>query len=97
MELLAIGLYPMTDFYPLIHRAVSKLDSNTVEERHALYERARNSLAQILRGSNPPPTDSEIVRECLALEKAIVRAEAPYSFLDTLSHLPLDTRGQRKC
>jgi hypothetical protein len=83
----------MTDFYPLVRRAVSALDRNTDEDRHTLYERARNALAQTLRGSDPSPTEAEIVCECLALEKAIDQVEAPYSFLNSLSHLPTGTRA----
>jgi hypothetical protein len=83
----------MTDFYPLIRRAVSTLERNTLEERHAIYERARNTLAQILRSSAPLPTETEIVGECLALDKAIARVEAPYSCLESLAHLPPQARA----
>ena len=83
----------MTDFYPLILRAVCGLARNTDAERHALYERARNVLAQILRSSEPAPTDSEIVYQCLALDQAIDRVEAPYVVLDTLTHLPPAARA----
>src|ERR1700730_1943172 len=83
----------MADFYPLILRAVSALDKNTDAERHAFYERARNALAQVLRSSKPAPTESEIVCECLALDQAIDRVEAPYAVLDTLTNLPPGTRA----
>jgi hypothetical protein len=82
----------MTDFYPLVRRAVAELEHNTFEERHAVYERARNALGRILRGSDPLPSASEIVRQCLALDKAIERVETPYSFVETLSHLPPGAR-----
>jgi hypothetical protein len=35
----------MTDYYPLIARAVEELDRSTGEVRRALYERARKAVA----------------------------------------------------
>jgi hypothetical protein len=66
----------MTDYYPLIARAVTALDKNTGEARRGLYERARGALVAQLRGLDPPLTESEITRERLALEEAIRRVEA---------------------
>jgi hypothetical protein len=66
----------MTDYYPLIARAVSGLDKNSGEARRGLYERARNALVAQLRGLDPPLTESEITRERLALEEAIRKVEA---------------------
>jgi hypothetical protein len=81
------------DYYPLIRRAVCALESNTQDERHALYERVRNALAGMLLASDPSPTETEIVDECLALDTAINRVEAPYTFLDSLTHLPAHARA----
>jgi hypothetical protein len=83
----------MIDYYDLIRRAVAALTNNTIEEREALYERIRNALAGILRASEPAPSEAEIVDACLALETAIRRVEAPYSFLETLAHLPPAARA----
>src|SRR5436190_1750081 len=83
----------MMDYDTLIRRAVCALEGTTRGERQALYERVRNTLAGILRASNQPRTDAEIVDECLALETAIKRSEASYSFLDGLSNLPPDARA----
>jgi len=66
----------MTDYYPLIARAVAGLDKNTGESRRALYERARAALVAQLRGLDPPLTESEITRERLALEESIRKVEA---------------------
>src|SRR5438105_13396307 len=66
----------MTDYYPLIGRAVAGLDKNTGESRRALYERARTALVAQLRGLDPPLTETEITRERLALEEAIRKVEA---------------------
>ena len=66
----------MTDYYPLIARAVTALDKNTGEARRGLYERARSALVAQLRGLDPPLTEAEITRERLSLEEAIRRVEA---------------------
>jgi hypothetical protein len=66
----------MTDYYPLIGKAVAGLDKNTGEARRALYERARTALVGQLRNMTPPLTESEITRERLALEEAIRKVEA---------------------
>jgi hypothetical protein len=65
----------MADYYPLIARAVGGLDSDTGENRRALYERARGALVNQLRGVDPPLDEDEITRERLALEEAIRRVE----------------------
>ena len=57
----------MTDYYPLIARAVTALDKNTGEARRGLYERARSALVAQLRGLDPPLTEAEITRERLSL------------------------------
>jgi hypothetical protein len=66
----------MTDYYPLITRAVAALEKNTGEARRGLYERARSALVAQLRGLDPPLTEAEITRERLSLEEAIRRVEA---------------------
>jgi hypothetical protein len=65
----------MNDYYPLIARAVERLDRSTGETRRAVYERARKAIAQLL--SNPPALlDADITKERLALEEAIRKVEA---------------------
>src|SRR5215831_8869278 len=63
------------DYYSLIARAVSKLPSNTAEDRQALYEQARATLANQLRLHDPPLSGSEIASERFALEAAFLRVE----------------------
>ena len=70
------GGRPMTDYYPLIVRAVEGLDRSTGEARRALYERARNALVAKLRSNQPPLLEADITKERLALEEAIRKAEA---------------------
>ena len=66
----------MTDYQPLIARAVEGLDSHKVETRRALYERARTALVTQLRAVDPPLSESAIAKERLALESAIRKVEA---------------------
>src|SRR5215212_8500865 len=86
----------MTDYYPLIGKAVAGLEKNTGEARRVLYERARTALIGQLRNMNPPLTESEITRERLGLEEAIRKVQADAARLlrmepprqDTLSSVP---------
>ena len=64
----------MTDYLPLLTRAVSSLERSP-EGRRAVYDRARQALVAQLRSMNPPLAESEITRERLALEEAIRRVE----------------------
>jgi hypothetical protein len=66
----------MTDYHPLISRAVGSLENNTAENRRVLYERARAALVNQLRSVEPALEESEITRERLALEDAIRGIEA---------------------
>ena len=66
----------MTDYHPLIARAVEGLERNTGEARRALYERARTALVTQLRSVEPALSESEITKERLALEDAIRKVEA---------------------
>jgi hypothetical protein len=66
----------MTDYHPLIARAVEGLDRSTGEARRALYERARTALVTQLRAVDPPLSESEITKERLGLEDAIRKVEA---------------------
>lgn len=60
----------MTDYYPVIARAVAQLETNTRETRAGLYDRARAALARQV------PDRSALEREMNALENAIERVEA---------------------
>ena len=66
----------MTDYHPLVARAVDGLERSTDEARRALYERAQGALVTQLRSFNPPLSESEITKERLALEDAIRKVEA---------------------
>src|ERR1700722_2109794 len=66
----------MTDYQPLIARAVEGLGKSTGEARRGLYERARSALVTQLRSVEPALSESEITRERLSLEEAIRKVEA---------------------
>jgi hypothetical protein len=80
----------MTDYHPLIARAVEGLERSTGEARRSLYERARNALVTQLRSVDPPLSESEITKERLALEDAIRKVEA-----DAARKARADPREQR--
>lgn len=65
----------MTDYQPLLARALKGLDRNSSDTRRAVYDRARQALLNQLRSANPPMADADITRERLALEDAIRRTE----------------------
>src|SRR5262249_42051806 len=81
----------MTDYHPLIARAVEGLDRSTGEARRGLYERARSALVTQLRSVDPPLSESEITRERLALEEAIRKVEA-----DAARKARMDARGESR-
>lgn len=95
----------MHDYYPIVARAVSRLESNTPRARHELFERIRRVLIDQLRIREPPPTGSDFRRERAALEEAIHRIEvesvtsclANRAFVDVSSvkHFR-DTEGLRR-
>jgi hypothetical protein len=64
----------MTDYLPLLSRAVANLEGNP-EGRRKVYDRARQALLAQLRAMNPPLAEAEITRERLALEEAIRRLD----------------------
>jgi ATP-binding cassette subfamily B protein len=69
----------MSRYYPLIFRGVAGLDNNTSQRRRALYEHLRTELVKHLESYNPPLTQAEVKRECLAFEEAVDRVEAEQS------------------
>jgi SPOR domain len=76
------------DYYPLIARAVERLDRSTGEARRAVYERARKAVAE-LRSNQPALLDAEITEERLALEEAIRMVEA-----EAVRKSPTETRTE---
>lgn len=69
----------MHDYYPIVARAVARLEGNTPVSRRAVFERIRIVLIDQLHIRQPPLSDSEIVRERLALEDAIRKVEFEFA------------------
>jgi hypothetical protein len=65
----------MVDYVPLISRAVATLNPNTREARQALYQRARQTLADKLRSVDPTMSHTDLNAERSALESAIQQVE----------------------
>src|SRR5262245_15926218 len=66
----------MTDYYPLLGKAVAGLEKHTGEARAMLHERPRTALVSKWRNMTPHPSEAEITRERLALKEAIRKVEA---------------------
>ena len=66
----------MAEYYPLLSKAVSALDMDATEARHAIYARARTALKGQLRSVMPPLAETHIESESRALDLAIARIEA---------------------
>ena len=64
----------MTDYYPVLLRAVAALEINTFEGRRAIYNRAR--AVQSYQLGKRPFNKADFDRERLMLEDAISRVEA---------------------
>jgi hypothetical protein len=69
------GTGQLADYYPLIFKAVIRLEPNTTETRGKIYDRARTAMLLQLRSVIPSLTESKIGREQLALEEAIEKVE----------------------
>jgi hypothetical protein len=78
----------MSDFYPVIARAVSQLPNNSAQARKQLYEDARQIVFAQLRAQDPPKSGREIMRAQAALEAAIQKVE-----LESRSNRPQKLNG----
>jgi hypothetical protein len=76
----------MTDYYPLLAKAVAGLKDATPEARQAIYERARKALTSQLRNLDPPVPEEAIAREAQALEIAVAQIET-----EAAAHLTPET------
>jgi hypothetical protein len=65
----------MVDYVQLISRAVATLNPNTREARHALYQRARQTLVDKLGSIDPTSSHTDLKAERAALESAILQVE----------------------
>ena len=72
----------MTDYYPVLLRAVAALEINTFEGRRAIYNRAR--AVQSYQLGKRPFNKADFDRERLMLEDAISRVEADTASKQTI-------------
>jgi hypothetical protein len=65
----------MAEYYAVLKKAVSGMDTGAGDARRAVYDKARNALIGQLKAIDPPLSTSEISRQRLELEEAIRRVE----------------------
>jgi lipoprotein-anchoring transpeptidase ErfK/SrfK len=65
----------MVDYYSILARVVASLSPNTSEQRRALYDRARKTLADKIGTVDPSVSSTDLKAESAALEAAIQRIE----------------------
>ena len=82
----------MTDYYPVLLRAVAALEANTFEGRRAIYNHARAALIEQL--DKRPFIKKDFDRERLMLEDAISRVEADTANKQTIIALPAPAPAQ---
>lgn len=66
----------MVDYYSVLHNALSALDRDDPDARYELYERARHSVVERMRNTDPPWPEADIARQVADLDDAIRRLEA---------------------
>ena len=66
----------MADYYPILARAVSRLEINNVQARQELYEHARIILIAHLDRTDPKKSSLKSISEWSAFETAVRRVEA---------------------
>jgi hypothetical protein len=76
----------MADYYSVISRAVAALETNTFEDRRAIYNRAR--AAQSYQLGKRPFNKKGFDREHLMLEDAISRVETEATSKRTTTEAP---------
>jgi hypothetical protein len=66
----------MPDYYSLLIRALTRLDSNTAKTRRVVYGMARDALVKQARAIEPAIREADLTKERLKLERAIRKVEA---------------------
>jgi hypothetical protein len=66
----------MTDYYPVLARAVARLAVNNAQTRQELYGRARTVLVAELERNNAERSTQAVLRERIDFEATVLRVEA---------------------
>lgn len=69
----------LVDYYEVLSRAIASLEDNTAEIRRAVYDRARQMIADRLAQTSPPPSPTQLRAEEFAFDDAVRRVEAEYA------------------
>lgn len=68
----------MADYYPLLRKAIDRVDSSSEAERYNLYERARQALVGQLRGSGI--VDDKLDEHLKELDRAVAKIEREFAY-----------------
>jgi hypothetical protein len=66
----------MTDYYPVLARAVSRLAVNNAQTRQDMYEHARMVLIAELERNKPERSTQAVLRERINFETTVLKVEA---------------------
>lgn len=69
----------MADYYSILKKTVSGLQSNTPDNRAGVYVKARAAIERQLRAINPALSDDAVARQMGLVEGAIERLEAEHA------------------
>jgi lipoprotein-anchoring transpeptidase ErfK/SrfK len=72
----------MVDYYSALLRVVTAPDAGDAQWRHAVYDRARQMLAERMRTQRPPASFDEAAAETAAFESAIERIETELAWTE---------------
>src|SRR3954463_6377276 len=67
----------MTDYYPLLRKAIERLDRPSEGARYNVYERGRQALVRQLRGAGI--VDEKLDRHLEALDHAVAQIESEFA------------------
>ena len=68
----------MADYYPLLRKAIDALGRPDRDARFEVYERARKTVVNRLRGGDTPWSDADIDAQIIALDDAVRRIEREF-------------------
>jgi len=90
------GGVPVTDYYPILMRAVAALDTNTVQTRAVLFARARSMLFDQVRDDRTRWTEAAIKEEFRRFDFVVNRIEVEFAGSSAEGSLNQDLTRQRR-